>query len=145
MGYQASLDRSQSFVDVLFRVLFQKPQHNPNEVKVFKGLLIGLLGEHVQVRVHVTQETLCSEGSHSKAIKVSYLFIVVVSPYNIILGHFVINAIWAIISTDNLSLNTHYLMGESGSYDEINGQLKNIARIDWRHKWKSSPLWAPPP
>lgn len=88
-----------SFLDVMLRDAFQKLHLDPSEVKVFKGSFIGLSGKRVQVWGHVTLESTCVEGEDAKMIEVSYLVVIVVSPYNVILGLPAINAIGEVIST----------------------------------------------
>lgn len=56
--------------NVLVWDAFQKLYLNPNEVNVFKGLLIGYSRKHVLVRGHVTLLTTCGEGVDAKAIEV---------------------------------------------------------------------------
>lgn len=69
-----------SSVDVLFWDEFHKLQLDSNKVKVFRGSLMGLLGEHVQVKDHVTQETTYGEGGDANAIEVICLIVDVISP-----------------------------------------------------------------
>ena len=68
-----------SSVDVLFWDAFHKLQLDSNKVKVFRGSLIGLLGEQVQVKGHVTQEITYGEGGDANAIEVIFLIVDVIS------------------------------------------------------------------
>lgn len=45
---------SGSSVGILCWNTFQKLQFNPDSIKVFLGLLLGMSGKHVQVRSHIT-------------------------------------------------------------------------------------------
>lgn len=111
------------------RMLFHKLQLNPSNVKVLSGSLIGLFGEQVQVRGHVTLETTCGGGVDAKAIDVSYYIRDALSPCNIILGRLVINVLRAVISTLYLGRSICFLEGELEQFKEISISLKNVTRI----------------
>lgn len=54
--------------------------------------------------VHVTLRTTFGEGEVVRAVEVSYIIVDVISPYNIITGRPIINALGAVISTMYLIL-----------------------------------------
>lgn len=60
---------------------------------------------------YVILKTTCGEEVDAKTIDVKYLIINIVSPYNIILGRPTINILWAVMSTQYLSLEYLLLDG----------------------------------
>lgn len=76
----------------------------PNNIFVFYGSLVGLLGDHVKVKGHIVLETTYNMGSDSKMTEVNYLIIDASSTYNIILGRPIINVLGEILSTRYLIL-----------------------------------------
>lgn len=77
-------------------------QLDPNDIKTFRGSLVGLSGEHIQVKGHLTLETTYGEGTNTKGIKVRYLIVDSLSPYIIILSRTVTNTLEAVISSQYL-------------------------------------------
>lgn len=59
---------------------------------------------HVQVMVHVTLRTIFGEGEDVGTVEVSYIIVDVISPYNIIIGRPIINALGVVTSTMYLIL-----------------------------------------
>lgn len=60
---------------------------------------------------YVTLESTCSEGADTKTISANFLIVDILSPYNIILGHPVINALEENVSTWYLTLKCLLLYG----------------------------------
>lgn len=89
-------------------------------------MLVGLSDKQVQVRGHITQERIYGVALESMVIKVNYLIVDVLSPYNVILGRSVINALWAVISTQYLVLKYTLSNGRVRNVEETNKAPKSI-------------------
>lgn len=81
------------------------------ELLPFKGTLVGFSGEQVQVMGHVPIITIFGSGSNARSIKVRYLIVNTLSPYNIIIGRPAFNALEAMLSTLYLTMK-YPLKGE---------------------------------
>lgn len=70
----------------------------------FQGSLFGLSSEHVQENDHITLKITCGSEVCVKTVKVKYLVMDLLSPYNAILGRPAFNLLRAVMSTCHLSL-----------------------------------------
>lgn len=64
-----------------------------DDIHGFTGSLTGLSGERIQIMGYMTLEITFGDGLDTKSINVSYLMVDTLTPFNIILGCLVINAI----------------------------------------------------
>lgn len=64
---------------------------------------------------YVSLISTCGEGAYAKTINVIYLIMDTMSPYNIIMGRLIINAIRAVISTQYLNLKYPLIDGRVGT------------------------------
>lgn len=70
----------------MFWSAFQGLQLDINNIGAFQGSLIGLSGEQVQVKGHITLKTIFDSRVGAIIIKVKYLVVDDASSYNVILG-----------------------------------------------------------
>lgn len=90
--------------NVLYWDAFKGMNFDTAKLLPFKGTLVGFSGEHVQVLGHLSIMATFGSRDHVKNIQVRYLIINATSPYNIIIGRPLFNALKAALSTLYLKL-----------------------------------------
>lgn len=93
-----------SSADVLYMEAFKGMNFDTTELLPFKGTLVEVSAEHVQVLGHLPIMTTFGSRDHAKSIQVRYVIINVASPYNIIIGRPLLNALKATLSILYLTL-----------------------------------------
>lgn len=91
-------------INILFHNDFQRLWLDGDNIKAFQGSLVGILGEHVQLKDHITLKTMFGPKASSKIIKVKYLVVDVLYPYNAILRRPALNLLGTVQSTLQLIL-----------------------------------------
>lgn len=75
-----------------------------DDIKVFRDSLVGISYEHVQVKGHITLETMLILNENAMIVNVIYLIVDTSLPNNIIMGSPSLNLLGAILSTLHLSM-----------------------------------------
>lgn len=69
-----------------------------SEMRPFIRTLVGFAGEHVKVLEHIPMVIMFKSGDNAKSVKVRYLIVNALSPYNIIIRRPYFNAFETVLS-----------------------------------------------
>lgn len=75
-----------SSIDVIYWDILERLQLDLNDLKFFRGFVVGFLGGRVHVKGYISLKTLFGPKENINRIKVIYIVVGAPSSYNIILG-----------------------------------------------------------
>lgn len=94
-----------SYANILYWEAFETLHLDLEDLKHFKGFLVGFSREHVQVKGYITMKTTFGEQDQAREIKVRYFIIDAPSSYNMIIGNPSFNHLGDTLSTLYLCMN----------------------------------------
>ncbi|GAU16859.1 hypothetical protein TSUD_368080 [Trifolium subterraneum] len=98
-------DDDRSSADMLYRDAYKAMRLSDEQLNPYFGMLVGFVGEQVDVMGHITLYTTFGEEENAKTIKVRYLMVKTpFTSYNIIIGRPTFNILGAVMSTLYLSI-----------------------------------------
>ena len=93
-----------SSADVMFWNTYTGLQIPTDQLRPFDGVLVGFLGDQVEVKGYVDLRTTFRDKEDAKTIFIHYIVVNAPSSYNLLLGRSSINKLGAVVSTVHLKM-----------------------------------------
>ncbi|XP_057426260.1 uncharacterized protein LOC130719666 [Lotus japonicus] len=104
------LDQGSS-ADIIYGDAFDQLGLTDKDLMPYTGILVGFSGEQVWVRGYIDLGTIFGVDENAKLLRVRYLVLQVVAPYNVIIGRNTLNRLCAVISTAHLAVKYPLMCG----------------------------------
>lgn len=130
------IDPSNS-TDILYWEAFKGMNMDTSGFLPSKGTLSGFSGEQVHVLGHVPIMTIFGSGRNSKSIKLKYLIMNTLSPYNIIIGRPTFNALGEVLSTLYLTMKFPLEGRHVGTIKRDQGLVRKCCKDNLKLKRKT--------
>ena len=117
---------------------------SPDLLQHHEGILVGFLGEEVQIKGYVELRTTFGTGDLTKTIPIRYIVVDAHSAYNVLLGRPTLNRLGAVVSSPHLKVKFHTDDGRVSTIDVDQEVARKCYENSLKGRPKVPPTAAPP-